>query len=154
VTDEWPTLEGSCLCGAIRFRVRGPYTEREVCHCSLCRKLSGGGFTTTIATYADNLEWLQREANITSYYHSEIYTPNFCSTCGSPVPLVGKAGYCFITAGALDTNVAIGVSKHLFAGSKAEWDEISDDAPGMRHSHRRQFSLPQARMRTGSSRMP
>ena len=129
MTDEWPTLEGSCLCGAIRFRIKGPYTDREMCHCSLCRKASGGGFTTTIATYAENLEWLQRDADINSYHHSDIYNPNFCSQCGSPVPLVGKGGACFIPAGSLDTDLKVGIRKHMFVGSKAAWDDIHDGAP-------------------------
>ena len=37
-------LEGSCHCGAIRFRVRSvhPYPF-NLCYCSICRKTGGGG---------------------------------------------------------------------------------------------------------------
>ena len=37
-------LEGSCHCGAIRFRVRSahPYPF-SLCYCNLCRKTGGGG---------------------------------------------------------------------------------------------------------------
>jgi len=76
-----------------------------------------------------DIKWLSREAEISSYHHSEIYTPYFCSCCGPSVPLIGKAGYCFIPAGALDSDIEAEVSKHIFAGSKASWDNINDDAP-------------------------
>ena len=37
-------LEGSCHCGAIRFRVRSahPYPF-NLCYCNICRKTGGGG---------------------------------------------------------------------------------------------------------------
>ncbi len=37
-------LEGSCHCGAVRFKVesRTPYPYLR-CYCSVCRKTAGGG---------------------------------------------------------------------------------------------------------------
>ena len=37
-------LEGSCRCGAVRFRVRShaPYPY-QLCYCAICRKTAGGG---------------------------------------------------------------------------------------------------------------
>ena len=42
--DPVMLLEGSCHCGAIRFRVRSahPYPFNH-CYCSICRKTGGGG---------------------------------------------------------------------------------------------------------------
>ena len=36
---------GSCLCGAIRYTVRGEPTHVGRCHCADCRKESGSAFT-------------------------------------------------------------------------------------------------------------
>jgi len=33
--------KGSCLCGAVRFAVRGELPEASACHCSKCRKHTG-----------------------------------------------------------------------------------------------------------------
>lgn len=44
------TLEGSCRCGAVRFRVAShtPYPYQR-CYCSICRKAgAGGGFAVNI----------------------------------------------------------------------------------------------------------
>src|SRR5580700_3097148 len=39
-------VPGGCLCGRIRFEVRGPFGPVANCHCSMCRKAQGGGFAT------------------------------------------------------------------------------------------------------------
>src|SRR5438105_923693 len=38
---------GSCLCGAVRYEVRGPLRDVVVCHCGMCRKSHGhiGAYT-------------------------------------------------------------------------------------------------------------
>ena len=39
-------LNGSCLCGAVRYRVRAPFVRFSHCHCSRCRKAHGTAFST------------------------------------------------------------------------------------------------------------
>jgi hypothetical protein len=36
-------IEGSCLCKGMQFRIVGRHSEISMCHCSLCRKTTGGG---------------------------------------------------------------------------------------------------------------
>jgi len=88
-------LEGSCHCGAVRFRVNShqPYPFMR-CYCTICRKTAGGG------GYAINLAGDRRtlavegEEHIT-VYHAQIQNPEdehphtsqgerrFCRHCGS-----------------------------------------------------------------------
>jgi hypothetical protein len=35
---EAKVLAGSCLCGGVRFEIRGPFLRANHCHCSRCRK--------------------------------------------------------------------------------------------------------------------
>lgn len=37
-------IDGSCLCGAVRFRLAVRPQFINHCHCRLCRKASGAGF--------------------------------------------------------------------------------------------------------------
>lgn len=55
----------------------------------------------------------------------------FCGICGSPI--IGKRESLSETVrvriGTLDTPSYAKVSAHIFVDSKAEWDNIHDDAP-------------------------
>jgi hypothetical protein len=42
---ESRTRAGGCLCGAVRYRVRGEPVHVRRCHCASCRKESGSAFT-------------------------------------------------------------------------------------------------------------
>ncbi|MDP2822502.1 MAG: hypothetical protein Q8O52_07460 [Sulfuritalea sp.] len=37
-------IEGSCLCGGIRYQYDGEIEEISICHCSQCRKAQGSAF--------------------------------------------------------------------------------------------------------------
>ena len=41
-------IDGSCLCGKLRFRLAVRPQFINHCHCSLCRKASGAGFGTFV----------------------------------------------------------------------------------------------------------
>ena len=58
------TLEGSCRCGAVRFRVEShapqPYQR---CYCTICRKTAGGGgYAINLSAVTDTLQVDGREA--------------------------------------------------------------------------------------------
>ena len=39
-------LRGSCLCGTVRYEIRGPVGRVSHCHCAMCRKAHGAAFAT------------------------------------------------------------------------------------------------------------
>ena len=41
-------IRGSCLCGAVRYEVRGEAISTFHCHCEICRKQHGAAFATYI----------------------------------------------------------------------------------------------------------
>jgi hypothetical protein len=43
-------LRGGCLCGAVRFEVRGGPYRVGVCHCLDCRKAHGAAFRFSRST--------------------------------------------------------------------------------------------------------
>ena len=51
-------LEGSCRCGAVRFRVESPEPYPFMrCYCSICRKtVGGGGYAINDGALSDTLE--------------------------------------------------------------------------------------------------
>jgi hypothetical protein len=66
---------GGCLCGAVRYSVRGDPVHVRRCHCANCRKESGSAFTV----YAHWLvEAFEMSGEISSYDGR-----GFCPRCGS-----------------------------------------------------------------------
>ena len=68
---------GGCLCGDVRYRVRGEPVHVGRCHCADCRKESGSAFSV----YA---QWPVEAFEITgeiSSYHGR----GFCPRCGSRI---------------------------------------------------------------------
>lgn len=39
-----PILHGTCLCGGIKFEIKGPLVAPSNCHCTMCRKQHGAAF--------------------------------------------------------------------------------------------------------------
>ncbi|MEO8698778.1 MAG: GFA family protein [Kofleriaceae bacterium] len=118
-------LNGSCLCGGIRFEVTGPHSKIGFCHCSKCRKCSGGGYAACITVAGEHFHWLAGEDLITAGpKHS------FCRTCGAPMPEPNpKQTVYAIPIGCFDGDPALAIGDHIYVGSKAAWEVIGDNAP-------------------------
>ena len=41
-------IRGSCLCGGVKFEVRGSKGPFELCHCNRCRKATGSAFAAAL----------------------------------------------------------------------------------------------------------
>ena len=41
-------LTGSCLCGQVRYEIRGTPQAMYYCHCGMCRKATGTSFATNM----------------------------------------------------------------------------------------------------------
>ena len=66
---------GGCLCGDVRYRVRGEPVHVGRCHCADCRKESGSAFTIYGQWPIDAFELTGEIAS----YHGR----GFCPRCGS-----------------------------------------------------------------------
>ena len=120
-------LEGSCLCGAIRFEVTGEFDRAAYCHCSNCRKSHGSAFAVFAACSRADFHWRSGEHERAAYESSPGVHRCFCPRCGSSVP-TAPAGLpeVFVPASCLDGDVRLPEPVHIFVGSKASWYEIAD----------------------------
>lgn len=129
-------LEGSCHCGAVKFRVnsRHPYPY-NICYCSICRKTTGGGgFAINIKGDFATLEVEGREhIKIYRARRSDRSRPDavesegqrhFCGECGSQLWMWDPNWPEMVhpLASAIDTPLPVPpVRTHLMLGSKAAW---------------------------------
>jgi hypothetical protein len=75
-----PTLSGQCLCGAVRFKAAPSKAEMDVCHCSMCRRWSGGVF---MAVDCGNSLEIVDGTELAVYRSSDWGERGFCRQCGS-----------------------------------------------------------------------
>ena len=124
------TIQGSCLCGTVRFEIDGPFSMMMSCHCSMCRKHHGAPFVTFAGAPLEGFRWLSGESSLRYYASSPGGQRSFCSVCGSVGPmLMPSMGLAVVPAGMLEGDPGIRPQAHLFVGSKAPWHEISDSLP-------------------------
>jgi len=59
--------KGGCLCGKVRFEIRGDINNIVYCHCSLCRKAQGSAFATNGNIDKSNFKFTTGEDQLTAY---------------------------------------------------------------------------------------
>lgn len=123
--------EGSCLCGAVSFRVEGSLQPVEACHCVQCRKWTGHAlFSTEIPRASLQVDGKE---NIRWYRSSEKVRRGFCGQCGSPLffdPLDRiKHDWTAVSMGAFDAPTGTRLAQHIFVAEKGDYYEIDDDLP-------------------------
>jgi hypothetical protein len=123
-------IEGSCLCGALRFEIDGKVSDLHRCHCSVCRKATGAGGIAILATARKSMRWIQGEDSIRSFRRPSGWVASFCPTCGTPAPRLAPNGKVWaIPFGCLDSDPGKKVAEHIFVGSIASWERIPPGEP-------------------------
>lgn len=124
--------EGSCVCGAIAYRITPPYRFFQYCHCTRCRKRSGSAHAANIAVMADQLSWLRGEDQLRRFELSSAksWSNAFCATCGSGVPWRTRNGRAYIVpAGTLDEDPGERPARNVHYASRASWYAVAGELP-------------------------
>ena len=122
--------KGRCLCGALNYELDGPFSAMIHCHCSMCRKHYGTAFGTVVVAPMAGFRWVAGEDKLRRYQSSPDEARTFCSVCGSAGPTtMPEHGIVMTPAATLVGDLGIKPQSHIFVGSKAPWDEITDDLP-------------------------
>lgn len=95
---------GSCKCNAIRYEVKGPLKFATNCHCNLCKKLTGGPFSSIVVVSEADFEVIDGSAELTRYQISDLAEKHFCRICGTPIFNRHSkfSGQIMLTLGSLD----------------------------------------------------
>jgi hypothetical protein len=92
------TLQGSCLCGAVRVELAGAPYRVGVCHCLDCRKKSGSLFSCWAIYPADAVTVLGETAG---HELGDGYVRHICPVCTAPI--------CEVDAASDELEVFVGV---------------------------------------------
>ena len=122
---------GGCLCGGIRYEVRGDIGEIIQCHCQRCRKSNGTAFATNAPVKMSDFHFISGQDLLKTFQSTETTQRCFCSVCGSPIYSIKQEApdYYRLRIGTLETLLQQRASMHIFVADQAEWDHIYDDLP-------------------------
>jgi hypothetical protein len=123
------SLLGSCLCGAVRFEVTEPFITVAYCHCTNCKKISGGAGTVNGRSRTDAIRVLEGAERLTTFQPSEGTAKTFCSACGSNLFGGGwpDSEHASVRLSALEGPFDARPEAHIFVRSVASWETLPDD---------------------------
>jgi len=122
---------GSCLCGKVRFEVKGNFESFFLCHCERCRKDTGSAHAANLFSTSAKIEWISGYENVQVFnLPTTQHVKSFCLICGSALPSIQMEGRLLVVpAGSLESDVKIRPNAHIFFSSKANWDTGFEDVP-------------------------
>lgn len=128
--QEKLVFSGGCLCGGVRYSVRGALRDVIACHCSQCRRTSGH-FVAATGAESERITLL-KDATLVWFASSSKAERGFCVRCGGNLfwrPLRDARAWTSIMAGTLDPPTTIKLKKHIFVADKSDYYEIADGLP-------------------------
>jgi hypothetical protein len=135
------TLEGGCLCGAVRYEASGLSGPIVHCHCRTCRKAHGAAFATTARVARRGFRWTHGAEAVRSYESSPGKRRHFCAQCGSHMMAEWQSeDEVILRLGTLDSDPGARPVAHIWTEQKAPWYDLEAALP----------AIPQGRPRKGT----
>lgn len=121
-------LEGGCACGEVRFRLASRPMFVNCCHCTDCRRQSGGACVVNAIIETDRIQILtgapvpMRVPSPSGRPH-DIYR---CPACQTALwsDYGGRPSLRFVRVGTLDDPALLPPDAHIFTRSKLPWVEL------------------------------
>jgi hypothetical protein len=122
-------MQGSCWCGRVRFEVAEPFVSVGFCHCTSCKRISGGVGTANGRARTDTIEFTDGRELITTHQPEEGTAKSFCSVCGSNLFGGGwpDSEYTSVRLTAIDSGLEQKPDAHTYVRSVAPWETLPDD---------------------------
>ena len=115
--------KGSCLCGAINYKILVEPISSRVCWCSVCQKIASNG---TVNAVVDS-EFLEVEGSPSEYKRvaesgNEV-SRRFCSNCGSHLFANSSAfpDFTVVRIGTLDNPSSVKPSVNIWSKNAPSW---------------------------------
>ena len=134
--NELPVLNGGCLCGGVRYQIKGPRRNIINCHCQNCRR-THGHFSAYTSVGKGDLKLVSQQTLNWYHDHSPDTRRGFCGECGASLFWDARDGNnkMAISAGTLDSGHGLKTIGHIYVSEAGDYYEISDDLPQFEHSN-------------------
>jgi hypothetical protein len=123
------TMNGGCLCGAVRFTAAPETRDIGACHCSMCRRWSAGPL---FAIDCGTTLKVEDATNLGVYRSSEWAERCFCKQCGTPLfyRLVAQDQF-FVSAEAFDDRGGYALKTQIFVDEKPGYYDFANQTHNM-----------------------
>ena len=121
------TYSGGCLCGDIRYRVKGPSLFETQCCCRDCQSATGTGHTTIVGVARSQLEIAGEPKVYTNEGESGGWVSrHFCGNCGGRLYTSGSlpGEVVMIQAGSLDDPNVVTPQNVIYGRDALSWDRF------------------------------
>lgn len=110
---------GFCLCGKVHITLPATKTTAGACHCSMCRKWSGGG--PFLAVHAGPDLPMSGTEHIGRFQSSAWAERAFCTSCGTSLfyRMLGSGDH--MVAAGLFGETEFSLKQEIFVEQKPEW---------------------------------
>ncbi|EAW13235.1 GFA family protein [Aspergillus clavatus NRRL 1] len=124
------TRSGSCLCGAVQYKLAGDPEKLFICHCESCQKATGSAFMANCWYQESQLEITQGQDSIQVYNDKATATGeplqrSFCGTCGSRLfhrnNSMVEAQYVSVSSGTIDDRDGLEPTIELWQRNRRPW---------------------------------
>ena len=123
------SMQGSCWCGGVRFEVSEPFVAVSFCHCTSCKRISGGVGTANGRARTEWIDVKQGRELLTTYQPDEGSAKTFCSVCGANLFGGGwpDSEQSSVRLTAIDEGLEQKPEFHNYVRSVAPWETLPDD---------------------------
>ena len=121
--------QGGCQCGALRYQFAAPLQDIAHCHCSICRRSTGGIVTTWITVPLASFRWLAGTPR--EYASAASCTRYFCGQCGAHLALFTRLSpeTLDVTVATLDEPEQAPADRHIWVQSRLPWLHLDPQLP-------------------------
>jgi hypothetical protein len=121
---------GGCLCGAVRYTLRGAPDWSAHCHCRSCQKAVGAPFTTWVGVKTERFHVTKGKVAIC--ISSPGVNRGFCGQCGTSLTYASEErwpGQVSISAPTLDEPRIAVPTAHVYVKDQLSWVQLADGLP-------------------------
>ena len=124
------SLQGGCLCGAVRFELTAPPTSSGYCHCTRCQRRTGTAASPQARIDGRNFRLTSSAEALGVWRHPDGgFEKCFCTRCGSHLfsRNPDDATQMSVRMGAFDEDPGVRPTWRTFVAYAAPWEPIPDD---------------------------
>ncbi|MEE9099436.1 MULTISPECIES: GFA family protein [Pseudomonas] len=120
---------GGCHCGQVRYECDAELNDVAHCHCSICRRTTGGIVTTWATVPLGSFRWTA--GTPAEYRSSPPCVRYFCVNCGAQLALFTDLApdTLDLTTATLDDVAEVLPNRHIWVKSRLPWIHLDEQLP-------------------------